>query len=70
MDQQIYLLKALWEKVLLLEGVFPICNFKFCLTGDNPANVPYPHMQQPCWNSNKANQVKKNTSTTNHLMRI
>lgn len=31
--------------------------FKFFFTGDNPANMPYPHLQQPCWNSNKANQV-------------
>ncbi|XP_026327022.1 pericentriolar material 1 protein isoform X4 [Hyposmocoma kahamanoa] len=30
-------------------------------SGDNPANMPYPHLQQPCWNSNKANQFTQNS---------
>ncbi|XP_026327021.1 pericentriolar material 1 protein isoform X3 [Hyposmocoma kahamanoa] len=34
-------------------------------SGDNPANMPYPHLQQPCWNSNKANQDMRNQFTQN-----
>ncbi|XP_049888091.1 uncharacterized protein LOC126382335 isoform X3 [Pectinophora gossypiella] len=33
--------------------------------GDNPANMPYPHLPPPCWNSNKSNQDMRNQFTQN-----
>ncbi|XP_075972950.1 uncharacterized protein LOC142974477 isoform X2 [Anticarsia gemmatalis] len=33
--------------------------------GDNPANMPYPHLPPPCWNTTKSNQDMRNQFTQN-----